>query len=86
MLIEEKLHNDPELHLRTKIPARKIMILLKLCVNNTYFNLNGKMYKQIDGLAIVAPTSGFAADIFMQALERRALETFVSPPRLWRCY
>ena len=33
-----------------------------------------------------APTSGFAADIFMQSLERRALATFVHPPRVWKRY
>ena len=33
-----------------------------------------------------APTSGFAADIFMQALERRALTTFANPPRIWKGY
>ena len=41
------------------------------------------MYQQVDGLAIGAPTSGFLADIFMFDLEKRALETFTNPPRIW---
>lgn len=85
-LIKEKLLNDDELHKRTRIPALKIMELLKICVENTHFHFNGKMYRQISGLAMGAPTSGFAADIFMQSLERRALATFFHPPCVWKRY
>ena len=85
-LINEKLVHDENLHDRAKIPAEKIMKLLKICVENTYFHFNGKMYKQVNGLAIGAPTSGFAAGIFMHRLEKRALATFAHAPPLWKRY
>ena len=62
------------------------MKLLKICVENTYFHFNGKIYKQVNGLAIGAPTSGFAAGIFMHRLEKRALATFAHAPPLWKRY
>ena len=44
------------------------------------------LFTQVDGLAIGASTSGFAADIFMYKLEKVALTTFVDPPTLWKRY
>ena len=41
---------------------------------------------QIDGLAIGASSSGFAAEIFMTRLEIKAINTFIEPPKLWRRY
>ena len=45
-----------------------------------------KLYTQIDGLAIGAATSGFAANLFMERLEQRALSTFANPPSTWFRY
>ena len=63
--------------------AENIILLLKLCVENTYFMFDSEIYQQIYGLAIGASTSGFAADIFIEELEKRALSTFSHPPKLW---
>ena len=63
-----------------------IVELFRLCVENTYFIFNGKLYIQVYGLAIGAATSGFAADIFMENLEKRALQTFANPPSIWKRY
>ena len=72
-LIEEKLKGDEELKTRTSMKPNSIIELLRLCVKKTYFTFNKKLYMQIDGLAIGAPTSAFAADIFMYQLEKRAM-------------
>jgi len=42
------------------------------------------LYIQKHGLAMGASTSGFAADIFMEHIEIKALTTFAEPPRLWK--
>ena len=47
---------------------------------------NGKLYKQIDGLAIGRSTSGFGAELYMYEFEKRALRTFVEPPDVWIRY
>ena len=61
-----------------------VIKLFKLCVENTYFTFDTEIYQQIYGLAIGASTSGFAAaDIFMEELEKKALNSFSDPPSLW---
>lgn len=47
-------------------------------MTNTHFITNGVLYKQINGLATGASTSGFAAEAC------RAMNTFNSPPSIWR--
>ena len=59
-----------------------IIQLFRLCVEKTYFMFNGKLYLQINGLAMGASTSGFVADIYIYRLEKKALDTFVDPPDL----
>ena len=66
--------------------AESIVSLLKICVENTYFMCLDRIFIQINGLAIGANTSGFAADIFMYNLEKKALGTFISPPNIWLRY
>ena len=52
----------------------------------TYFVFNCQLYKQIDGLAIGKSSSVFLAELFMMHLEKRALETFTNPPKVWYSY
>ena len=66
--------------------AGNVIKLFKLCVETTYFVFNKKLYRQVDGLAIGAASSGFAADNFMEKLEERAILTFIEPPKLWLRY
>ena len=63
-----------------------VIKLFKTCVETTYFIFNGRLYKQIEGLAIGASTLGFAAELFMQKFEKKALNTFTDPPTLWKRY
>ena len=77
---------DDELNEVTNITASNIVKLFRICVEETYFMFNGKMYKQVNGLAIGASTSGFAAELFMQRLEERAIRTFTEPPNIYKRY
>ena len=85
-LVHEKMVNDPDLHKKTTMSAESITKLFKMCVQTTYFVFNKKLYMQVNGLAIGASTSGFAAEIFMERLEVRALNTFANPPSIWKRY
>ena len=71
---------------KTTMSAGNVIKFFKLCVETTYFVFNKKLYRQVDGLAIGASSSGFAADIFMEKLEERAIITFIEPPKLWLRY
>jgi hypothetical protein len=82
-LVRQELSADTNLKDTTTVSAENVVKLLKICVGRTYFTFKGKIYEQVDGLAIGAPTSGFLADIFMNRLEREAMDSFVNPPRVW---
>jgi len=82
-IVRQELIADTDLKSTTTVGAANVVELLKICVGRTYFTFKGKIYEQVNGLAIGAPTSGFLADIFMNGLEREAMETFIDPPRVW---
>ena len=85
-LVHSKMLNDENLGSKTAMTAEQITKLFRTCVTRTYFQFNQKLYQQVDGLAIGASTSGFCANIFMEHLERKALDTFTNPPTLWLRY
>jgi len=51
------------------------MDLLNFCLTLTYFQYNGKHYKQLHGTAIGLPVSVVVTEIVMQHVEERALAT-----------
>jgi len=83
-LIHQELQNDVNLRSKTEISSHDLINLFKICVKKTFFAFNQKLYVQVDGLAIGASTSGFAADIFMYHLEKKALATFENTPTIWK--
>jgi len=62
------------------------MDLLNLCLTSTYFQYNGKHYKQLHGTAMGSPVSVVVAEIVMQHVEERALATCRQTIPLWLCY
>ena len=52
-----------------------IMKLLEFCLTTTYFQFKGKVYEQKKGLAMGFPISPKMANIFMEALETKALSS-----------
>ncbi len=44
------------------------------------------MYSQVYGLAIGASISGFMAEIYMEELETKAMQTFANPPEIYKRY
>ena len=85
-IFHQLMINDENLHKKTTMSAENVTTLFKLCVQTTYFVFNQKLYKQINGLAIGASSSGPAADLFMEKLEKKAITTFVEPPKIWKRY
>ena len=82
----EKMVNDPHLDQKTTMSALQVTSLFKTIDTKTYFQFNKKLYIQSNGLAIGASTSGFAADLYMEKIERIALDTFAHPPEIWLRY
>ena len=59
---EEKL-------VETDIPKKEMKELLLLCTKNLYFEFNGEMFQQLDGVAMGSPLVLVIAGIFMVELE-----------------
>ena len=70
----------------TGMDVEDIVFLLKLCLNTTYFQVNNKFYHQKQGAAMGSPVSVIVANLFMEELEKRALESFGQGVRVWRRY
>ena len=51
------------------LPTDDIMDLLNLCLTSTYFQYNGKHYKQLHGTVMGSPVSVVVAEIVMQNIE-----------------
>ena len=61
-----------------------IVLLLKLCLNTTYFQVNGKFYSQKQGAAMGSPVSVIVANSFTEELEKKAIDTFHHEVRVWK--
>ena len=68
------------------LPTDNIMDLLNLCLTLTYFQYNGKHYKQLHGTAMGSPVSVVVAEIVMQNIEEQALATTTRTVPLWLRY
>ena len=63
-----------------------ILDLLNLCLISTYFQYNGKHYKQLHGTAMGSPVSVVVTEIVMQNIEEQALATYARTILLWLPY
>ena len=68
------------------LPTDDIMDLLNLCLTSTYFQYNGKHYRQLHGTAMGSPVSVVVAEIVMQSIEEQALATYKQTVPLWLRY
>ena len=55
------------------LPTEDIMDLLNLCLTSTYFQYDGKPYKQLHDTAMGSPVSVVVSEILMQNIEVRDL-------------
>ena len=65
-----KLDADETLHERTIIHSTHLIELVELCLGLTYFEFQGKFYKQSDGVAMGPPLSLVIANMYMEHLRR----------------
>ena len=63
-----------------------IMDLPNLCLTSTYFQYNGKHYKQLHGTAMGSSVSVVVAEIVMQNIEEQAFATYTRTVPFWLRY
>ena len=80
------LTQDETLEERATIPVPDICVLTKLCLCSTYFMFGYTFFDQIEGATMRSPLSPIVANLFMEAIEERTLESAALQPRMWVRY
>ena len=81
-IIHQKLEQDQTLDERTPLSPSQLIVLLKICLTTTYFLYADKYYEQQEGTAMGSPVSPLVANLFMEYLEKIAIDTSLNPVRL----
>ena len=87
-IINNKLKKDKTLKKRTLLSQEDIVELLEFVLTTTYFMFRGQVYQQKYGTAMGSPVSPIVANLFMEDLEQRAMESASEElrPALWKRY
>ena len=64
----------------------QIIELTEYCVRNTYFQYKDEYFKQVDGMAMGSPLSPVLCNLFMNDLEKTAMEKSEQKPKMWLRY
>jgi len=78
---KNRLEADPTISERTNMSVDNIMNLLEFVLNNKYFVVDGTFYKQIFGCPLGSSVSAISANLVMEHVEERALNTAPHPPK-----
>lgn len=85
-VIAERLEHDETLEERTALPPQQICHLTSLCLHSTYFQFRHLFNEQLEGAAMGSPLFSIVASIFLEDLEKKALEPLTLKPKMWLRY
>ena len=83
-IIKKLFEEDQTLRQRTSMAVNHIVSLLEFCLRSTYFTFKGRFYEQKDGAAMGSPISPIVANLYMEDLETKAIQSAQNPPSFWR--
>ena len=83
-IILKRIYDDNEL--RISISRNEMKELLLLCTKKVHFIFNGKIYMQVDGVAMGSPLGPVLVDIFMIELEKAILPELTECIKYWKRY
>ena len=83
-IIKKLLEEDQTLRQRTSMAVNHIVSFLEFCLRSTYFTFKGRYYEQTEGAAMGSPISPIVANLFMEDLESRTIQSAQNPPSFWR--
>ena len=78
-IIKDLLEKDHTLKERTVLTVCDIILLLEICLKNTYFSFQDQFYEQVVGASMGSPVSPIVANLYMEYLEQKALNTAPNP-------
>ena len=76
------LTQDKSLEDRTTITVPDICRLTEMCLRSMYYNSQDIFFEQVEGVAMGSPLSLIVANLCMEELENKALETATLRPRM----
>ena len=59
---------------------------INICLDNTYIQFKNQFYRQIFGVPMGSPISVIIANLVMETIETKDLQTFQNPPIMWKRY
>ena len=74
-IIRDLLDKDHTLKERTALAVNDIILLLEFCHKNMYFSFQDQFYEQVEGAAMGSPVSSIVANLYMEYLEQKSLNT-----------
>ena len=83
-LILKKVYD--ERLIATKLNREELKKLLQLCTKEMHFQYDGKIYRQVNGVAMGSPLGPVLANIFMVELEKSLVPTMQEKVALWFRY
>ena len=81
-IILNKIYDEKKIE--TNIPRNIMKDLLYLCTKHVHFTFGGKIYIQIDGVAMGSPLGPVLANIFMISLEEAILPSIKKHIAHWK--
>lgn len=72
---ETSLKEDEDLGSRMSMSVEEIIVLLRFCLKQTYFSFANTIYHQIEGCPMGSPVSVVMANLVMEHVETRVLES-----------
>ena len=85
-VIQQKLEGSDDWRNHTQLTKDQILDLLSFLLHNSYFVFEGTQYHQVSGCAMGSPVSAVIAELVMQEVEEKALETSPVQRKWWRRY
>jgi hypothetical protein len=85
-IIQRKLEGSDGWRNHTQLTKGQVLDLLSFLLHNSYFVFEGTQYHQVSGCAMGSPVSAVIAELVMQEVEEKALETSPVRPKWWRRY
>ena len=83
-LILKKVYNEKLI--TTRLKREELKTLLELCTKEMHFSFDGKIYRQVNGVAMGSPLGPVIANIFMVELEKKVIPTISDKVALWYRY
>ena len=83
-LILKKVYDEKLI--ATKLNREELKKLLQLCTKEMHFQYDGKIYRQVNGVAMGSPLGPVLANIFMVELEKSLVPTMQEEVALWFRY